>query len=102
MTRVASEQRAAFDVATVREEFPILRRRVHGQPLVYLDNAATTQKPQCVIHRLVRHYSEENANIHRGVHLLSVEATEMYDAAREQVRRFVNAATDEQRLGIHT
>src|SRR5437667_6114553 len=92
MTRVASEQRAAFDVATVREEFPILRRRVHGRPLVYLDNAATTQKPQRVIDRVVRYYSEENANIHRGVHLLSVEATEAYDAAREQVRRFVNAA----------
>ena len=82
----------SLDVAAIREDFPILRRRVHGKPLVYLDNAATTQKPQSVIDRLVRYYSEENANIHRGVHVLSVEATDAYDAARETVRRFLNAA----------
>jgi cysteine desulfurase/selenocysteine lyase len=81
-----------LDVAAIRRDFPLLQRRVHGRPLVYLDNAATTQKPQCVIDRLVRFYGEENANIHRGVHLLSVEATDAYDAAREQVRRFLNAA----------
>ncbi len=83
---------ATFDVTRVREDFPILRRRVHGKPLVYLDNAATTQKPQAVIDRIVRYYREENANIHRGVHALSVEATDAYDAARERVRRFLNAA----------
>src|SRR4030095_15203641 len=83
---------AAFDVTRVRADFPILQRRVHGKPLVYLDNAATTQKPQTVIDRIVRYYREENANIHRGVHALSVEATDAYDAAREQVRRFLNAA----------
>jgi len=81
-----------FDVMRVREDFPILQRRVRGKPLVYLDNAATTQKPQSVIDRIVRYYREENANIHRGVHALSVEATDAYDAARERVQRFINAA----------
>jgi cysteine desulfurase/selenocysteine lyase len=79
-------------MSAIRRDFPILQRRVHGKPLVYLDNAATTQKPQAVIDRLVRYYSEENANIHRGVHALSVRATDDYDAARECVRRFLNAA----------
>src|SRR5262249_56511020 len=68
------------------------RRGVNGGPLVYLDNAATTQKPRAVIDRLVRYYEEENANIHRGVHTLSVEATDAYDAARDRVRQFLNAA----------
>ncbi|MCC7416782.1 MAG: cysteine desulfurase [Acidobacteria bacterium] len=80
-----------FDVARIRRDFPILQRRVHGRPLVYLDNAATTQKPAAVVDRLARYYREENANIHRGVHALSVEATDAYDAARETVRRFLNA-----------
>jgi cysteine desulfurase/selenocysteine lyase len=83
---------AALDVAAIRDDFPILRQRVHGRPLVYLDNAATTQKPKAVIDRLARYYTEENANIHRGVHALSVSATEAHDAARETVRRFLNAA----------
>jgi cysteine desulfurase/selenocysteine lyase len=91
MAPVASAPHTTLDVDAIRRDFPALRRRVYGQPLVYLDNAATTQKPQGVIDRLVRYYSEENANIHRGVHLLSVEATDAYDAAREQVRRFINA-----------
>ena len=81
-----------LDAAAIREDFPILRRRVRGQPLVYLDNAATTQKPQCVIDRLVRYYSEENANVHRGVHLLGAEATGACDAARERMQQFLNAA----------
>jgi cysteine desulfurase / selenocysteine lyase len=81
-----------LDVAAIRGDFPILRLHVHGKPLVYLDNAATTQKPQPVIDRLVRFYAEENANIHRGVHALSQRATETYDAARDTVRRFLNAA----------
>jgi cysteine desulfurase/selenocysteine lyase len=81
----------ALDVAAIRDDFPILRRRLHGRPLVYLDNAATTQKPQAVIDRLARYYSEENANIHRGVHALSVEATDAYDEARARVRAFINA-----------
>jgi len=78
--------------ASIRADFPILQRRVHGKPLVYLDNAATTQKPQAVIDRLSRYYEEENANIHRGVHALSVDATNAYDRARDRVRRFINAA----------
>jgi cysteine desulfurase/selenocysteine lyase len=81
-----------LDLKAIRQEFPILRQRVHGKPLVYLDNAATTQKPQAVIDRLARYYAEENANIHRGVHVLSVRATDAYDAARETVRGFLNAA----------
>ena len=89
MATAASE---ALDVAAIRRDFPILRQRVHGRPLVYLDNAATTQKPQVVIDRLVHYYSQENANIHRGVHALSVLATDAYDAARESVQRFLNAA----------
>src|SRR6185369_10073786 len=92
MTAAASPPTAILDVATIRTDFPILQRSLHGQPLVYLDNAATTQKPQAVIDRLVRYYADENANIHRGVHVLSVEATDAYDAARERVRRFLNAA----------
>ena len=91
MTTAASPS-APFDVTRVREDFPILQRRVRGKPLVYLDNAATTQKPQAVIDRIVRYYREENANIHRGVHALSVEATDAFDAARERVRQFLNAA----------
>jgi cysteine desulfurase / selenocysteine lyase len=92
MTPVASASHSTLDVTRIRADFPILQRQVHGRPLVYLDNAATTQKPQAVIDRLVRYYSDENANIHRGVHTLSVDATDAYDAARERVRRFLNAA----------
>jgi cysteine desulfurase/selenocysteine lyase len=83
--------KTSLDVAAIRKDFPILRQRVHGKPLVYLDNAATTQKPQAVIDRLMRYYAEENANIHRGVHVLSGRATDAYAAARETVRRFLNA-----------
>jgi cysteine desulfurase / selenocysteine lyase len=78
--------------ASIRADFPVLQLYMHGKPLVYLDNAATTQKPQAVIDRLSRYYREENANIHRGVHALSVDATEAYDQARDRVRRFINAA----------
>ena len=83
----------AFDVQRIREDFPILRRQVRGRPLTYLDNAATTQKPQAVIDALTGYYSGFNANIHRGVHLLSELATEAHDAAREKVRAFFNAAS---------
>jgi cysteine desulfurase/selenocysteine lyase len=82
----------AFDVDRVRKDFPLLRQQVHGQPLVYLDNAATSQKPQVVIDTLTRYYAEENSNVHRGVHLLSERATEAHEAARANVRRFLNAA----------
>jgi cysteine desulfurase/selenocysteine lyase len=82
---------APFDVARVRADFPILRRHVRGRPLVYLDNAATTQKPQAVLDTLVRYYTEINANVHRGVHELSGLATDAYEGAREKVRAFFNA-----------
>ncbi len=81
-----------FDIARIREDFPILKQEAHGKPLVYLDNAATSQKPQCVIDALVRFYSSENANVHRGVHLLSERSTEEYEGAREIVQAFLNAA----------
>jgi len=92
VTVVAHAPNATLDIDRIRADFPVLARHVGESPLVYLDNAATTQKPQAVIDRLVRYYSAENANIHRGVHTLSVEATDAYDAARERVRRFLNAS----------
>ncbi len=85
-----------FDVMAVREDFPILSRQVHGKPLVYLDNAATTQKPRRVIDRITDYYTNFNSNIHRGVHFLSQAATSQYDQAREIVRKFVNAARPEE------
>lgn len=76
----------------IRNDFPILKRNVYNKPLVYFDNAATTQKPQVVIDRIVKYYEEENANIHRGVHFLSQLSTQAFENVREQVRRFLNAA----------
>ena len=76
---------------TYRQDFPILSREVYKHPLVYFDNAATTQKPQCVIDAIVREYAEVNANVHRGIHYLSQQATELHEAARETVRQFINA-----------
>jgi len=89
----ASLRGTAFDPHRLREEFPILATRVNGRPLVYLDNAATTQKPRAVIAALTRYYSAENANIHRGVHYLSQLATEAYESARQRVAGFLNAAS---------
>jgi cysteine desulfurase/selenocysteine lyase len=82
----------ALDVERLRQDFPILSRRVRGKPLVYLDNAATSQKPRRVIDAVSRFYASENANIHRGVHYLSEQATVAYDAVRGRVARFLNAA----------
>ena len=82
---------APLDVARIREDFPILAMQVRGKPLVYLDNAATSQKPRSVIDALERYYERENGNIHRGVHYLSEKATELYDLTREAARRFFNA-----------
>jgi cysteine desulfurase/selenocysteine lyase len=82
-----------FDVQAIRRDFPILQERVHGKPLIWLDNAATTQKPQSVIDRLSDFYTHENSNIHRAAHELAARATDAYEAARERVRRFVNAST---------
>ena len=83
-----------LDVERIREDFPILKQEVRGKPLVYLDNAATAQKPQVVLDTLVRYYTTENANVHRGVHCLSERATEDYEGARAKVRRFINAADE--------
>ena len=88
----AIDAASRFDVEKVRKDFPILYRTVYGKPLVYLDNAATSQKPQVVIDAVARYYETENANIHRGVHFLSQRATEDYEAARETIRAFLNAA----------
>ena len=89
---VSASGNMILDAARIRQDFPVLWQRVHDRPLVYLDNAATSQKPHAVLDRLMRYYREENANIHRGVHTLSVAATDAYDAARERVRQFINAA----------
>ena len=83
-----------FGPEKIRQDFPALRVTVHGKPLVYLDNAATTQKPQAVLDAVVRYYTQENSNVHRGVHFLSQVATQAYDGARTRVRRFLNAAHD--------
>jgi len=93
---VARRESGGYDVEKVRGDFPILREKIHGKPLVYLDNAATTQKPQIVIDRVARYYERENANIHRGVHLLAERATEEYEAARKTAQNFLNAARAEE------
>lgn len=80
-----------MNITKIREDFPILGRTVYGRPLVYLDNAATTQKPRCVVDAITEEYYSVNANVHRGVHFLSQQATELHEAARETVRRFINA-----------
>jgi cysteine desulfurase/selenocysteine lyase len=85
-----------FDVEAVRRDFPILRQRVNGKPLVWLDNAATTQKPQAVIARISKFYEEENSNVHRAAHELAARATDAYEGAREKCRRFLGAAAVEE------
>ena len=80
-----------YDINKIREDFPILSREVYGKPLVYLDNAATTQKPLCVLDAMRDEYLNVNANVHRGVHYLSQQATDLHEAAREKVREFINA-----------
>ena len=89
------QERAGFDAHALRKEFPILDERVHGKRLVWLDNAATTQKPRAVIERLKHFYEHENSNIHRAAHALAARATDAYEAARESVRRFLNAPSTE-------
>ena len=85
-----------YNVEEIRADFPILARTVYGKPLVYLDNGATTQKPRCVVDAITDEYYSVNANVHRGVHFLSQQATELHEASRETVRRFINArSTDE-------
>jgi cysteine desulfurase/selenocysteine lyase len=89
--RIAPEK---FDVARVRQDFPILSQKIHGKPLVYFDNGATSQKPQCVIDAIDHYYRAENSNIHRGVHQLSERATAAYEAARGKLCGFINAPSD--------
>src|SRR5438309_9144762 len=85
-----------LDVQAIRKHFPVLGREVKGKPLVYLDNAATTQKPQAVIDALVDYYSGYNANIHRGIHTLAEEATAAFEATRDTVRDFICASSREE------
>lgn len=80
-----------YDIERIRKDFPILSREVYGKPLIYLDNGATTQKPRCVVEAITDEYYSVNANVHRGVHFLSQQATELHEASRETVRRFINA-----------
>lgn len=83
-----------YDARKIKEDFPVFREPVNGKPLVYLDNAATTQKPEAVLNALMRFYTRECANVHRGVHYLSERATQSYETSRESVRRFINAASE--------
>lgn len=92
----ASTIAQGFDIEAIRRQFPILKREVKGRPLVYFDNAATSQKPQSVIDALVNYYSGCNANIHRGIHTLAEEATAAFELTRDTVRSFINAASREQ------
>ncbi|HSF58742.1 MAG TPA: aminotransferase class V-fold PLP-dependent enzyme, partial [Candidatus Binatia bacterium] len=85
-----------FDVDRIRADFPILKEKIHGKPLVYFDNGATSQKPRVVIDTLHRYYTAENSNIHRGVHFLSEQATAAYEAARQKIKRFVNARSEQE------
>ena len=85
-----------IDVEKIRRDFPILGREVYGKPLVYFDNAATTQKPQCVIDAISEAYCNENANVHRGIHFLSQHATDLMESARDTVRRFIGAGSTEE------
>jgi cysteine desulfurase / selenocysteine lyase len=86
----------ALDVSKIRKDFPILKQKIHGKPLVYLDNGATSQKPQIVIDTLNRYYAAENSNIHRGVHFLSERATAAYETARHKIKRFINARSEQE------
>ena len=98
MNAPAAINAAPYDVEAIRRDFPILEREVYGKPLVYLDNGASAQKPQAVIDAVTRAYSQEYANVHRGLHYLSNTATEKYEEAREIARRFLNAARVEEIL----
>lgn len=100
MQASASTKTPAFPVDTIRQDFPILQQTVNGHPLVYLDNAATSQKPQCMIDKLVEYYTTTNANIHRGVHRLSVMATDAYEHTRTVIRQHINAEHDHQILFV--
>lgn len=85
-----------MDIQRIREDFPILGRTIYGKPLVYLDNGATTQKPRLVVDSIVDEYYSVNANVHRGVHYLSQQATELHEASRATVRQFINAGSTQE------
>ena len=82
-----------YDIYQIRKDFPILSREVYGKPLVYLDNSATTQKPRIVVDAIANEYYSENANVHRGVHFLSQQATELHESARAKIAKFLNASS---------
>src|SRR3982751_2264774 len=88
--------RSALDWTAIREDFPILREESHGQPLIYFDNAATTQKPRPVLEALRAYYERDNANVHRGLHELSSRATEAYEGARATVAQYIGAASPDE------
>jgi len=94
--KVRAPADSAFDVQRLRADFPILAEQVHGKPLVYLDNAATAQKPRAVIDAIAHYYRHDNANVHRAVHTLSERATAAYEGARTKIRKFLNAASDKE------
>src|SRR5215207_11509958 len=96
LPRLDRAPRPPLDVHRVRQDFPILLQRMHGKPLVYLDNAATTQKPRAVIDTLRHYYEADNANVHRGIHELSRRATDGYESARARAARFINARSSEE------
>ena len=93
---VNAKTNGAYDVARIRKDFPILATEVYGKPLVYLDNAASAQKPQAVLDRLYQAYTTQYANVHRGLHDLANEATDAYEGAREKVAAFLNAKRKEE------
>src|SRR5947207_10324100 len=90
-TPALSAKAKKIDFAKIRADFPILDQKVHGHPLIYFDNAATTQKPRIVLDALRRYYEKDNANVHRGIHELSNRATAAFEAARDRAARFINA-----------
>src|SRR5438067_2778292 len=92
-TTISTQQKKMIDWAKLRADFPILDQQVHGHPLVYLDNAASSQKPRQVIDAVAHYYERDNANVHRGIHELSNRATNAFEASRERVAKFINAKT---------
>lgn len=101
MNKIAGSPVSDYDVEAIRKDFPILSGRPYGKPLVYIDNAASAQKPRAVIERLTHAYEHEYANVHRGLHYLANAATEAYEAARETVRRFLNAGSTDEIVFTH-
>src|SRR5689334_2022405 len=91
MSTVVEKKKKTFSVEKIRKQFPILLRTINGKPLIYFDNGATSQKPKVVLNAIEDYYEHTNANIHRGVHTLSQEATNAHEAAREKVKTFINA-----------